>query len=145
MNWKWPALCCSCGAVFSVSRRWPPKHRRCVPISDLTIQKEMVSFIYQNYAEKLTLGDIAAAGNSNQPQQMLCIIFKLYLTAVPYRFPESLPARGQLQPAENHRTQDHTVSVNGACGFNHLSYYSKIFMQNYGCTPNEFRKRNRAE
>ncbi|MDD7370176.1 MAG: AraC family transcriptional regulator [Firmicutes bacterium] len=26
-----------------------------------------------------------------------------------------------------------------SCGFNHLSYFSKIFMKKYGCTPSDFR------
>ena len=28
-----------------------------------------------------------------------------------------------------------------ACGFNHQSYYSKIFLRTYHCTPRDFRKR----
>lgn len=31
-----------------------------------------------------------------------------------------------------------------ACGFNHLSYYSKYFAESYGCTPREYRKQASA-
>lgn len=28
-----------------------------------------------------------------------------------------------------------------SCGFNHLSYYSRLFLRTFGCTPGEYRKR----
>ncbi|MBR1391246.1 MAG: AraC family transcriptional regulator [Lachnospiraceae bacterium] len=31
-------------------------------------------------------------------------------------------------------------AIAGSCGFNHLSYFSKIFLRNYGCTPTQYRK-----
>ena len=111
------------------------------PDSDLTIQKDMVSFIYQNYAEKLTLDDIAAAGNVSRSK--CCIIIKLYLQQSPIDFLNHY--RLEVSCSLLKTTALRITQVATACGFNHHSYYSKIFMQNYGCTPNDFRKRHRAE
>ena len=31
-----------------------------------------------------------------------------------------------------------------ACGFGHLSYFSKLFRECFGCTPKEYRKRSQS-
>ncbi|WP_313580378.1 helix-turn-helix domain-containing protein [Lacrimispora sp.] len=36
-------------------------------------------------------------------------------------------------------TADSITQVALAFGFNHLSYYSKLFLRSYGCTPSQFR------
>uniref|UniRef100_UPI000B0A6E20 helix-turn-helix transcriptional regulator n=1 Tax=Clostridium sp. NkU-1 TaxID=1095009 RepID=UPI000B0A6E20 len=36
-------------------------------------------------------------------------------------------------------TADSITQVALACGFNHLSYYSKLFLRSYGCTPSQYR------
>lgn len=38
------------------------------------------------------------------------------------------------------RGTDRTVTeIALSCGFNHLSYFSKTFLQTYGCTPTAYR------
>ena len=52
--------------------------------SDLEIQKNMVSFIYQHYAEQISLNEIAASGNVSRSK--CCLIFKHYLQQSPVDF-----------------------------------------------------------
>lgn len=111
------------------------------PDSDLAAQKEMVSFIYRNYDEKLTLADIAAAGNVSRSK--CCIIFKQYLQQSPIDFLNGY--RLEVSCSLLKTTALTITEIATACGFNHLSYFSKFFSKIYGCTPNEFRKRHRAE
>lgn len=103
--------------------------------SDISAQKDMVSFIYQHYTERLSLSDIAAAGSMCRSK--CCIIFKRYLQQSPIDFLNSYRlevSRGFLKDTSATITQ-----VALACGFNHLSYYSKLFLRSYGCTPREYR------
>lgn len=112
-----------------------------LPDSDLAIQKDMVSFIYQNYAEKLALADIAAAGNVSRSK--CCIIFKQYLQQSPIDFLNHY--RLEVSCSLLKTTALTITEIATACGFNHLSYYSKFFSKSYGCTPNEFRKQHLTE
>lgn len=104
--------------------------------TDLTLQRDMVSYIYQHYTEKVTLAAIAAAGNVSRSK--CCAIFQYYLQQSPIDFLNHY----RLEVSCNLlKRQDLNVTqVAVACGFNHLSYYSKLFYRNYGCTPSEYRK-----
>ena len=109
------------------------------PDSDLTVQRDMVSFIYQNYPDKVTLDDIASAGNVSRSK--CCAIFKIYLQQSPIDFLNHYRlevSRNLLRTSELNITQIAT-----ACGFNHLSYYSKLFSRSYGCTPHEYRNKEK--
>ncbi|ADL03105.1 AraC family transcriptional regulator [Lacrimispora saccharolytica] len=123
---------------------WKRLYERCEVISpdtagqtgsDLSAQKDMVSFIYQHYAEKLSLSDIAGAGSICRSK--CCMIFKRYLQQSPIEFLNAYRlevSRSLLKDPAASITQ-----VALACGFNHLSYYSKLFLRSYGCTPREYR------
>lgn len=103
--------------------------------TDLEIQKEMVSYIYQHYSEKISLTDIAAAGNICRNK--CCVIFRHYLQQSPIEFLNSY--RLKVSCSLLAETDDNITQIALSCGFNHLSYYSKLFLQNYGCTPSEYR------
>ncbi len=105
--------------------------------SDIAIQKAMVSYIYQHYPEKITLDDIAAAGNVCRSK--CCSIFKHYLQQPPVDFMNAYRlevSRHLLQHTNTNITQ-----IALSCGFRHLSYFSKLFLRRYGCTPSEYRLR----
>ncbi|MCC8026483.1 MAG: AraC family transcriptional regulator [Clostridium sp.] len=107
--------------------------------SDISAQKSMVTYIYGNYREKLTLSDIAAAGNVCRSK--CCEIFKHYLLQTPIEFLNSF--RLKLSSERLINSEDSITEIALSCGFNHLSYYSELFFRSYGCTPSEYRKRHR--
>lgn len=103
--------------------------------TDLLIQKKMVSYIYQNYGSALSLDDIASSGNVSRSK--CCAVFKKYLQQSPIDFLNAY----RLEVSRNllKDTNEKIATIALACGFNHLSYYSKIFVKKYGCTPSVFR------
>lgn len=103
--------------------------------NDLAIQKNMVSFIYQNYAEQLSLNEIAASGNVSRSK--CCLIFKHYLQQSPVEFLNMFRLKTSCMLLRN--TQKSVTEIAFSCGFNHLSYFSKLFVRNFGCTPREYR------
>lgn len=105
--------------------------------SDLEIQKNMVSFIYQHYAEPLTLNEIAASGNVSRSK--CCLIFKHYLQQSPVDFLNTFRLKTSCSLLRN--TEKSITEIAFRCGFNHLSYFSKLFFQSFGCTPREYRNR----
>lgn len=107
---------------------------------DLNIQKDMVSFLYQHYSEKITLDEIAAAGNVSRSK--CCRIFKHYLQQSPIDFLNAYRLKVSCRLLTS--TDKSITDIALACGFNHLSYFSKYFYQSYACTPREYRKKSRA-
>lgn len=106
--------------------------------SDLEIQKNMVSFIYQHYAEQISLNEIAASGNVSRSK--CCLIFKHYLQQSPVDFLNTFRLKTSCSLLRN--TEKSITEVAFSCGFNHLSYFSKLFIKNFGCTPREYRNKN---
>ena len=103
---------------------------------DSDTQKAMVSFLYQHYPEKLTLEQIAASGHVSRSK--CCRIFKRYLGQSPIDFLNAY--RLKVSCSLLARTDKRVTEIALACGFNHLSYFSKIFCEMYGCTPREYRE-----
>lgn len=107
--------------------------------SDLEIQKNMVSFIYQHYAEQISLEDIAASGNVSRSK--CCMIFKHYMQQSPVDFLNTFRLKTSCSLLRN--TEKSITEIAFSCGFNHLSYFSKQFIKNFGCTPREYRSQKR--
>lgn len=103
--------------------------------SDLEIQKNMVSFIYQHYVEQISLNEIAASGNVSRSK--CCLIFKHYLQQSPVDFLNTFRLKTSCNLLRN--TEKSITEIAFSCGFNHLSYFSKLFIKNFGCTPREYR------
>lgn len=105
--------------------------------TELSSQRKMVSFIYRNYANSLTLDDIAAAGNVCRSK--CCQSFKKYVGQSPIDFLNTYRLECSQQLLMT--TSLSITEVSTACGFNHLSYFSKQFQVKYGCTPREYRRK----
>ena len=106
------------------------------PHTELNLQRAMVAYIRQNYGERLSLSDIASAGHVSRSR--CCQMFRRHLQQTPVDYLNSY----RLKTAANLlRGTNRTVTeIALSCGFNHLSYFSKMFLQVYGCTPKEYRK-----
>lgn len=100
----------------------------------------MVSYLYQHYSEKITLDDIAASGHVSRSK--CCRIFKHYLQQSPIDFLNAYRLKVSCSLLAS--TDKSITEIALACGFNHLSYFSKYFAENYGCTPREYRKQASA-
>ncbi len=101
----------------------------------LSILKNMLSFIGKNYSESISLEQIAKSGNVSKST---CLsIFKKYLQDTPtnhligYRLNKS----AELILASDLSIAEIAMTV----GFQSVSYYSKAFKENYGCTPREYK------
>ncbi|MBO5033614.1 MAG: AraC family transcriptional regulator [Lachnospiraceae bacterium] len=107
------------------------------PTTELTYQQAMVSYIYQNYSNNITLNDIASAGNICRSK--CCQIFKKYVGQSPMDFVNSY----RLEVSQNLllTTTLNITDICTTCGFNHLSYFTKQFQIKYGCTPRDYRKK----
>lgn len=104
--------------------------------TDLDLQKKMVSYIYEHYQDSLTLNEIAASANISRSK--CCIIFKHYLQQSPIEFLNKYRLEVSRYLLTNTHSSVSQIAI--SCGFNHLSYFSKLFFREYGCTPTKYRK-----
>lgn len=100
---------------------------------------QMLEYIHKHYNEKLTLDDMAK--NINICKSECCRFFKKHMNVsifdylLHYRIEKSLPL---LQ-----NTNESITDIAAETGFTNSCYFSKIFRQDVGCTPREYRKQNK--
>lgn len=100
--------------------------------------KSMIMFIQEHYMEKISLEEIASAGNVGKT---LCAkLFKKYASKTPgeyliyYRIQKSIELLT--------KTDLSTTEISYATGFSSASHYTKTFHEMMGCTPSKFRSDN---
>lgn len=102
--------------------------------TQIRIQK-MLSYIWEHYAEAVTLEDIAGAANISRSEAGRC--FNTYMGCSPV---DAL-IQHRLQIA--HRLiKDTTLTlqeISYSCGFNSVHYFSRQFRKTYGYTPGQYR------
>lgn len=107
-----------------------------VPVdTDALLYRKIVDFIYKNYSKKLSLDDIANAGNISRSK--CCILFKKYAQTSPINFLNLY--RMEISTSLLRNTNDSISSIAFACGFGQQSYYNRLFLREYGMTPKEYR------
>ncbi len=103
---------------------------------NLNMMKEMMSYIQSNYRDKMTLADIAKAGNV--APSTCSADFKKYLQRTPMEYVKEV----RLSNAKILLTEtDLTITeIAHQCGFSGSSYFTETFRGQLGCTPREYRK-----
>ncbi len=97
--------------------------------------KLMMAYIQENYAERLSLDDIAEAAGISSRECTRCFNRCLSMTPIQYvtRFRLRVAADMLLH------TSDSILVISEACGFSSAGYFSRTFSEYLGCTPREYR------
>lgn len=130
------SICCILEAIFRNFDSLPKSESLRVHLNTQIRLQKMLSYIYENYAQTVTLADIAGAANISRSEAGRC--FQSYLGCSPV---EAL-IRYRLQTARR-MLQETTLTlqeISFACGFHSVNYFSRQFRQKYGHSPGE--KRN---
>lgn len=101
----------------------------------LTALKDMISYITQNYREKLCLEEIAASGKVGKT--CCCSIFKKYLNKTPIEYLIEFRLRKGIELLQS--TDMTVLEISYEVGFSGASYFSETFRKFYACTPSEYR------
>jgi len=103
--------------------------------NQIRLQK-MLSYIYENYRDQVTLEDIARAADISKSEAGRC--FQAYMGCSPvdaliqYR----LQTARQMLSEKTHTLQE----ISYACGFNSVNYFSRQFRKKYGYAPGKMQK-----
>ncbi len=105
--------------------------------ADLAAVRNMAGFIQKNYAQKISLQEIALSGAVGQSK--CCKLFAKFFGQTPnnylnrYRLGRSLDLL---------RTDDKSITeIAMSVGFGSASYFAEIFHKHFGISPTEYRKR----
>lgn len=101
--------------------------------NQIRLQK-MLSYIYENYAQPVTLADIAQAADISRSEAGRC--FHTYMGATPI----DVLIQYRLQMAHQLLTEKTQTlqQISDACGFNSPNYFSRQFKKKYGLSPSQF-------
>lgn len=115
---------------------WPRIEASRVQLSAQIRIRKMLTYIYEHYAQTITLEEIAGAANISRSEAGRC--FKEYLGCSP------VEALIQYRLQNAHRLLEETTltlqEISYECGFHSVHYFSRQFRKHYGYTPG--RKRN---
>lgn len=121
--------------IFSNFDDFPKSENTRIQINTQIRIQKMLSYIYEHYAEVVTLEDIAGAANISRSEAGRC--FNTYMGASPV---DAL-IKHRLQVAHS-LIQDTTLTlqeISDSCGFHSVHYFSRQFRQVYGYTPGQYR------
>lgn len=100
----------------------------------------MMTFIHENFAEKLTLEDIAASAAVSTRECLRCFRSAIQQSPMDYLIEYRVRASKKL-------LETTTLSITQIalrCGFNSNSYFTKLFHRICGKTPNAYRQELRS-
>lgn len=99
----------------------------------------MAEYIASHYMDRITLADISASASISQSEALRC--FHVGMQTTPVRY---------LNEYRLSRAKEKLLSTNSSVtaiaeqsGFESAGYFCRVFKGNVGCTPAEYRRRNR--
>lgn len=93
--------------------------------------QQMLTYIYEHYADHISLSDIASAANISRSEAGRC--FSIYLQKTPVDF--LIQYRLQKAHVLLHDTTLTIQEISQSCGFHSTSYFTRQFRRHYGYTP----------
>lgn len=101
----------------------------------LEAHRKMVAYISSHFYEDISLNSIADCASVSRAT--CCRIFKKYSQISPIEFLTVYRLNVSIDMLT--RTSDSIATIAGKCGFNSVSYYSKLFLAHYGYQPHKYR------
>lgn len=109
-------------------------------LRDSQRMKTMLRYIAEHYGEPLSLQEIAASASVSESEALRC--FRRIVRTTPVRYCRDY--RLQQAASQLAATLDPVSEIAQRCGFQEMSYFSKMFREKYAMTPSEYRKKQGA-
>lgn len=104
-------------------------------LRDSQRMKQMLHYIAAHYGDPITLRQIAQSAALSQSECLRCFHNVIHTTPMKYLRDFRLQQAAEQLRADAGQIAD----VAQRCGFQEMSYFSKVFRQKYGCSPTEHR------
>ena len=97
----------------------------------------MMTYIYEHYAEKITISELAASAYLSQRE---CFrVFQENLHATPCEYLKNYRIQRACQMLA--KTTATITAIGYACGLGSNSHFGKVFRETIGCTPRQYREK----
>ena len=130
-----------CTAWLTILRHQKEVPRQAASGAEFSSQERigaMAAFIYKNYAEHLTLAQIADAAHVSRSEAIRCFKKNLDITPIQFLTEYRIERAAQLLLS----TSEPISRIAEMCGFDDVSYFTKQFRQIQNVTPSKYRKNN---
>jgi AraC-like DNA-binding protein len=101
--------------------------------------RQVMEYIQNHYAEKITLEDLSAQIHLCRSES--CRLFKRYMNASMFDYLLDYRIERSLELLRSSALD--VTEIAGLVGFANPGYYARIFKRKMGCTPREYRKNKR--
>lgn len=98
--------------------------------------KAMLSCIHSRYDSELTTADIAASASVSESECLRCFRSTIGTTPIQYLKQYRIQQAARMLTESRDRVSDIAVT----CGFQDMSYFTRVFRQITGFSPTEYRK-----
>lgn len=98
--------------------------------------KAMMTYIHEHYSEDISLSQLADCAKISESECLRC--FKRVIDMSPIQYVKYHRIQNAKILLAN--TNEKIVTIGIQCGFQDMSYFSKAFQQECGCTPSEYRR-----
>lgn len=98
--------------------------------------KIMLAYIHKNFADNLTLADIAKAADIGERECLRCFQRTIQLSPVQYLLKYRIMQGAKMILQEPEKSISETAAL---CGFDSPSNFSKMFKRFYQCTPKQYK------
>lgn len=98
--------------------------------------KAMLRYIHNHFASDITSAAIAAAASVSESECLRC--FRNTIGTTPIQYLKQYRIRQSAKLLSE--TPDKISDIAVRCGFQDMSYFTKTFREQIGCTPTEYRK-----
>ena len=99
--------------------------------------QNMIAYIYSHYREKITLAEIAESAHICRSK--CCRLFQRFRQMTPIEFVNSY--RIDQGARMLRQTNEKVARIAQECGFSQQSYFNRLFLKSFNCTPVEYRRR----
>ena len=103
--------------------------------------KRMLRYVQQNYAEEITVSDIAASAMISQSECLRCFRSTIGMPPIHY------VKRFRVQKAAEllSSTTEKIADIGAQCGFQDTSYFTRSFREIKGMSPGDYRRQARPQ
>ena len=102
--------------------------------------KQMIDFVRAHRAEAITTEQIAASAAISVSECLRC--FRRMMDLTPKEYLRQHRIRHAVQLLEN--TDKSITRIGEECGFEDMSYFARVFRVEKGCTPSEYREKEKG-
>lgn len=124
-------LSCIFEALFCQLERFPKSEATRVQMKSQIRLQKMLTYIYEHYAQPVTLQEIAGAAHISRSEAGRCFHAYLGCSPVDALIQYRLQTARRLLSEKTLTLQE----ISAACGFHSVGYFSRKFKQVYGHTP----------